>query len=157
MKHAAAVFVFIAWPEFAADVPLPAFRIEVDGDGCRAYIRNVHSSPLSAYWLEQVGYPGTRWRSWSDALVGRSDAMGAGALAPGIEKNFWFKNQTVCSSPDYVKMLAAVYEDGTSAGSAEKVKHVIDTRRQKLIDTRAALAELQKTERFLATSKFALE
>jgi neopullulanase len=111
------LLLIAAYSVCATGAPLPLLRLEVDGDGCRAFVKNAHSVPLTAFWLEQVGYPGTQWSNWSDAS--------ANPLAPGAERNFWFKNQSVCASPDYAKVLAAIYQDGTTAGDPNRIERII--------------------------------
>src|SRR5579872_1856811 len=100
--------VFICAAVGAAAEPLPELRTVATNAGSIFHVRNTGSQPLTAYLIELVKYPGSYFALWQDDL--------AGPLAPGAEKEIHTTNMTVGAVPDYVKLQAAVYADGTSAG-----------------------------------------
>jgi hypothetical protein len=53
---------------------------------------------------------------------------------------------TVGAVPDYVKMRAALYAGGTTAGIPEKVAQLLDRRRVMLETTRQAMARIEKAQ-----------
>src|SRR5215212_684264 len=106
----------------AAQPPLPDLRVEAAPGGSVFFVRNAHSQPLTAFIIELVDYPGSSYILWQDDLL-------TGPLAAGAEKRIPVSSMTVGAVPDYVKIRAAVYADGTSAGIPEKVAHLLDRRR----------------------------
>jgi hypothetical protein len=114
-------------PAAGAEPPLPKLRIEPKTGGSILYIRNGSSQPLTAFVIELVGYPGSYYALWQDDIRGE-------AIAPDQEKTIEIVNMTVGAVPDYVKLEAAVYADGSTAGMPEKVKMLI-ARRQSSLET----------------------
>ena len=47
--------------------------------------------------------------------------------------------------PDYLKATAAIYEDGATCGATDKVKLIVDARRQNLQLTRELIGRIQKS------------
>jgi len=111
-----------------AAAQLPDLRIEPTAGGSIFYIKNTAAQPLTGWLIELVDYPGSSYSLWQDDL--------AAPLAPGTEKRIPVANMTVGAVPDYVKMQAAVYADGTTAGVPEKVTSLIERRRHILQTTR---------------------
>ena len=56
-----AAVLLLALPAIAAEVPLPELRIEPTGGGSIFYIKNNSATPLAAYLIELVGYPGSSY------------------------------------------------------------------------------------------------
>ena len=134
----AAVFL-LAFSAVAAEVPLPDLRIEPTGGGSIFYIRNNSPQPLTAYLIELVDYPGSSYSLWQDETV-------AEPVPPKGEKRIQVANMTVGAVPDYVKMRAARYADGTTAGVPEKVAQLVDRRRAMLETTRQLIARVEKAQ-----------
>jgi len=134
----AALFV-LALPALAAEMPLPELRIEPTGGGSIFYIRNNSPVPLAAYLIELVGYPGSSYSFWQDETL-------AEPIPPKTEKRIQVANMTVGAVPDYVKMQAAVYTGGASAGIPEKVGQLRERRRAMLDAVRQLIARNQKEE-----------
>jgi len=146
----AALFV-LALPALAAEMPLPELRIEPTGGGSIFYIRNNSPVPLAAYLIELVGYPGSSYSFWQDETV-------AEPIPPKTEKRIQVANMTVGGVPDYVKMQAAVYTGGASAGIPEKVgqlreRAMLDTVRQLIGRIEKAQAEKTPKSELLADFK----
>ncbi|MGA3189337.1 MAG: hypothetical protein ABSF22_19715, partial [Bryobacteraceae bacterium] len=53
-------------------------------------------------------------------------------------------NMTAGAVPDYVKLTAAIFADGSTAGVPEKVTQFIDRRRAVLATTRDLISRLEK-------------
>jgi hypothetical protein len=135
----AAVFL-LALPAIAAEMPLPALRIEPTGGGSIFYIKNNAAVPLAAYLIELVGYPGSSYSFWQDETV-------ADPIPPKTEKRIQVSNMTVGAVPDYVKMQAAVYTGGGSAGIPEKVAQLRERRRAMLDTVRQLIARIEKARK----------
>lgn len=121
----------------AAQAPVPELRIEPTTGGSIFYVRNPSAQPLTAYLIELVDYPGSSYSLWQDEVAGEP-------LPPGGEKRIPVSNMTVGAVPDYVKMRAALYADGTSAGLPEKVDQLLARRRAVFEATREMIARLEK-------------
>jgi hypothetical protein len=65
-------------------------------------------------------------------------------VAPGAEKRIPVNNMTVGAVPDYVKLQAALFADGSSSGILEKVAQLVERRRALLDTTRQLLGRLEK-------------
>ncbi len=157
MKLLLAVVVLLALPAAGAESPLPQLRVEPTTGGSIFFVKNVASQPLTGYLIELVDYPGSYYALWQDEV-------GAEALAPNQEKRIQVGNMTVGAVPDYVKLQAAVYSDGTTAGVPEKVTQLIARRRFTLQTVRETIARLEKAqaahlpkEELIATLKQAAE
>ena len=85
-----------------------------------------------------MDYPGSSYSLWQDDL--------AEPIPPGGEKKIPVTNMTVGAVPDYVKVRAAIYADGSSAGLAEKVEQLVDRRRINLATARELIARLEKAK-----------
>jgi|SRR5882724_8699304 len=129
----------LSLPAIFAQAPLPDLRVEAAPGGSVLYVRNTHSQPLTAFLIELVGYPGSSYALWQDDLL-------TGPLAAGAEKRISITSMTVGAVPEYVKMQAAIYADGTSSGIPEKVAQLIERRRVMLDTTRELIRHLQAGE-----------
>jgi len=134
----AALFL-LALPAIAAEMPLPDLRIEPTGGGSILYIRNNSPVPLAAYLIELVGYPGSSYSFWQDETV-------AEPIPPKTEKRIQVANMTVGAVPDYVKMQAAVYTGGASAGVPEKVVQLRERRRAMLDTVHQLIERIEKAQ-----------
>ncbi len=105
------------------------------------YVRNVSSQPLTAYAIELVNYPGSFFALWQDELTSEP-------IAPDKEKRIQVANMTVGAAQDYVKIQAALFADGTTAGVPDKVAQFVDRRRFCLETIRDLIkrVELAKTQ-----------
>jgi hypothetical protein len=107
-----------------AQPALPGLRIEPIDAGTLLFVKNTARQPLSAFLIEMVDYPGSSFVFLRDEL--------ADGIAPGVERRFQVGNQLPGAVPDYVKLQAAIFADGTSAGMPAKVALLIDRRRAQL-------------------------
>ena len=127
----------------AAAQALPALRTEAVGGGSVFYVRNGAAQPLTAYLIELVDYPGSSYALFEDEIVA--------PLAPGAEKRIPVTNMTVGAAPEYVKITAAVYADGTSAGDQAKASLIVGRRKAVLQTERDLIARLEKAKAAGAT------
>jgi hypothetical protein len=123
----------------AAQVPLPGLRIEPTGGGSILYVRNAASAPLTAFLIELVNYPGSSYSFWQDDVTHE-------ALAAGSEQRIRVTNMTIGAVPEYVKLQAALYADGTSSGLPEKIAQLVDRRHFTLETLATLLARLEKAQ-----------
>ena len=130
------VSLVLALSTVAAQPPLPDLRVEAVTAGSVFYVRNTHSQPLTAFRIELVGYPGSSYWHAEDSLTD--------PLPPGGEKRIPVSSMTVGAVPEYVKMQAAVYADGTTSGVPAKIAQLIDFRRARLETTRELIRRLDR-------------
>jgi hypothetical protein len=110
------MLTFLLWT-VVVQAPVPELKVEATDGGSALVIRNSHpTSMLTAYLVELVDYPGSTWAFSQDEL-----AAGTEPLAAGKTRRIPIHNMTVGAAPDYVKMRAALYSDGSAAGEADKV------------------------------------
>jgi hypothetical protein len=126
MKIVAAMFL-LALPAAGAEPPLPKLRVEPMTGGSIFYVRNVSTQPLTAFEIELVDYPGSFYALYEDEITSEP-------ILPDKEKRIQVSNMTVGAVPDYVKIQAAIYADGSTAGVPERVSQLI-SRRQFTLDT----------------------
>jgi hypothetical protein len=118
----------------AAQAPLPQLRIEPTTGGSIFFVKNTSQQPLTAYLIELVNYPGSSYSLWQDDL--------AEPIAPGAEKRIQVANMTVGAVPDYVKLQAAIFADGSKSGIPEKAAQIVERRRAVLETTRELLKRI---------------
>jgi hypothetical protein len=135
-RQLAAVALLTVAP-VAAQAPLPILRIEPATGGSIFYIKNTHTQPVTAYMIEMPDYPGSYYVLFEDVL----DAQ---PIAPGVELRKPITNMTVGAVPDYVKMQAAVFTDGSTAGSPEKVAAILERRKATVATIHELIARLDK-------------
>jgi hypothetical protein len=123
----------------SAQMPLPELRTEPTGGGSIFHVRNVASQPLSGFLIELVNYPGSSYSFWQDDVT-------HAPLPAGDEQRIQVVNMTVGAVPDYVKIQAAIYADGTSSGIPEKVAQLIERRRFSLETLRTLIDRLEKAQ-----------
>jgi len=129
----------------AAEAQLPTLRTEPKSGGSIFFVKNTSSVPLTAFLIELVGYPGSSYALWQDDVDGEP-------LAPGKERKIEVQNMTVGAVPDYVKVQAAIYADGSTAGLPDRIEKLL-TRRRALVEAvqnllhRLELAQQAKIER----------
>ena len=138
MLRSLLVSVLILAASAAAAEPLPELRTEPIGGGSIFHVHNPGSQPLTGFLIELVNYPGSYYALWQDDL--------AAPLPAGADKQIHVTNMTVGAVPDYVKITAAVYADGSSAGAAEKVTMFVERRRAVLATTRELISRLEKPQ-----------
>ena len=131
--------LLLALPAVAAQMPLPELRIEPTSGGSVFYIKNNSPEALSAYLIELVDYPGSSYSLWQDETV-------AEPIPPHAEKRIQVTNMTVGAVPDYVKMQAALYSSGSSAGVPEKIAQLLDRRRAMIETIQQLIARLEKAQ-----------
>ncbi len=134
-----ALLLALAVVTLAGEAPLPALRIEPVTGGSVFYVKNTGSPPLTAYLIELVGYPGSEYSLWQDH-------DGSDLIAPGAEQRIPINNMTVGAVPEYVKMQAALYADGSSSGIPEKVQQLVERRRFLLETVRELIHRLEKAK-----------
>lgn len=121
-----------------AQQPLPELRVEPVPAGSVFLVRNGSAQPLTAFLIELVNYPGSSYVLWQDDL--------AAPIPAGGEKRIPVTNMTVGAVPDYVKLQAALFADGSSSGVAGKVTELIERRRTTLVTTRELIRRLEQSE-----------
>jgi hypothetical protein len=131
MKFATAFLL----PLLVAAAELPQLRTEPIGGGSVFFVKNISAQPLTAYLIELVGYPGSSYTLWVDEISGEP-------IAPGAEKRIQVTNMTAGAVPDYMKIQAAIYADGSTAG--EKAPQFIERRRFVLETTRELIRRIEK-------------
>ena len=132
-----AATVLLAVAAIAAEAPLPVLRIEPATGGSVFFVKNTSAQPLTAYLIELVNYPGSSYSLWVEEITGQP-------LAPGAEKRIPVTNMTVGAVPDYVKLQAALFADGSSSGVPEKITQLTERRRFLLATTRELITRLER-------------
>ena len=124
-------------PLIAAAAQLPELRTEPIGGGSVFFVKNTSSQPLTAYLIELVDYPGSSYSLWQDEIT-------AQPVAPGTEKRIQITNMTAGAVPDYMKIQAAIYADGSTSGVPERVTQFIERRKAVLATTRELIGRIEK-------------
>ncbi|MDR3697985.1 MAG: hypothetical protein P4L56_00035 [Candidatus Sulfopaludibacter sp.] len=119
--------------------PLPVLRTEPIPGGSIFWVKNTGTQPVTAFLIELVNYPGSYYSLWQDEAA-------AVLIAPGAEKRIQVTNMTVGAVPDYVKLQAALFADGSSAGIPEKVTQMVERRRFTLATIRELIARIEKAK-----------
>ena len=117
----------------------PTLRIEPAAGGSIFCIKNTSAQTLTAYLIELVDYPGSSFSYWQDV-------PDAEPVAPGAEVRKNISNMTVGAVPDYVKMQAAIYADGSTACIPEKVTQLMERRRATLAAVRELIGRFEKAQ-----------
>ena len=120
----------------AAQVPVPGLRVEAINAGSVLHVKNTWNQPLTGYLIELVGYPGSSYSLWREDIEK--------PVAPGEEIHIPIVNMTVGAAPEYVKLQAGVYADGTLCGIPEKAAQIVERRRYVLDMTRKLIQKLQE-------------
>jgi hypothetical protein len=129
----------VAVPALLAQPPLPGLRVEPAPGGSVFFVKNTASQPLTAYLIELVDYPGSSYSFWQDD--------NASELIPaGGEQRIPVSNMTLGAAPEYVKMRAAIFADGTTSGIPEKLTQLLERRRFSLETTRELIRRLEKAQ-----------
>ena len=118
---------------------LPELRTEATTGGSIFYVKNVASQPVTAFLIELVNYPGSYYSLWQDEA-------GSELIAPGAGKRIPVTNMTVGAVPDYVKLQAALFADGSSAGIPEKITQIVERRRFCLGTIRELISRIEKVK-----------
>lgn len=121
-----------ALPLFALAAELPVLKIEATDGGSVLTVRNTSDLPLTAFFIELVDYPGSYYNYFHDDVTK--------PIAPGAQLRIPIVNMTIGAAPEYVKMQAAIFADGSSAGITAKTNTLLE-RRLFAIKTKAELAE----------------
>ncbi len=113
-----------------AQAPLPNLVVEATDGGSAFVIRNTHPThALTAYLVELVDYPGSSFAYSHDEFANGGKPLGAGQ-----QRRIPVPNMTLGAAPDYVKMRAALYADGSASGADDKVAQ-LRARRKLLLAT----------------------
>lgn len=125
-----------------AEPPLPELKVEPKPGGSILLIHNKAEQPLTAFLIELVDYPGSSYALWQDEIIKGEP------VAPGGDERIEITNMTVGAVPEYVKMRAAIYSDGTTSGIPEKVAQLVARRKSQLKACRdlAAMLESETTK-----------
>jgi hypothetical protein len=124
-----------------SESPLPELRVEPAVQSSILFVKDAASQPpLTAFLVELIGYPGSYYQLWEDDVT-------SGPVEPGVEKRIPISNMTVGAVPNYVKLTAAIYADGTSTGAPEKVAQLVERRKAMLVATRELIAKLDTAQR----------
>src|SRR5580698_9889800 len=124
-------------PLCAAAAQLPELRTEPIGGGTVFFVKNSSSQPLTGYLIELVDYPGSSYSLWQDEISSEP-------VAPGAEKRIQVTDMTAGAVPDYMKIQAAVFADGSTAGVPERITQFMERRRFVLETTRELIRRLEK-------------
>jgi hypothetical protein len=122
-----------------AQAPIPGLRVEAVDAGSILYVKNRAAQPLTAFLIELVDYPGSSFTYLHDDL--------AETLAPGVEKRIAVGNMLPGAVPDSVKLEAAIFADGSTAGVPAKIARLVERRRTILETTREAIRRIGAGER----------
>ena len=123
----------------ATAAELPELRVEPVAGASVFYIKNISSQPVTAYLVELDGYPGSAFALLQDLITGEP-------LAAGVEKRIQVTDMTAGAAPEYVKVEAALFADGTSSGKPEKITELVEHRRFILQTTRDLIGRLEKAK-----------
>jgi hypothetical protein len=134
-----AAILFAAVFGAAAQAPLPELRTEATPGGSVFSVRNAAPQPLTGYLIELVNYPGSYYMLWQDEITGE-------AIPGGGEKRIPVTNMIVGAAPDYVKIQAALYADGTVAGVPDRVAQFVERRRFALKTIRELMGRLERAK-----------
>ncbi len=135
------IFALVALA-LAANAQLPELKVEATDGGSALVLKNLSTTqPMTAYLIELVDYPGSSYALSHDEI-----ALGGEPLGPGRQRRIPIANMTVGAAPDYMKVLAAIFADGSSAGSEEKVAQLIERRKMYLSAIRDILVRLNTGE-----------
>ncbi len=134
-----ACVALLALSAASAQTPLPDLKVEAIDAGSAFRIRNAAAQPLTAFLIELVDYPGSYYALYQDESA-------SVLLAPGAETRMPITNMLVGAAPEYVKMQAAIYQDGSTAGAPAKVAQLVGRRRHVLATTRELIARLQNNQ-----------
>lgn len=118
---------------------LPALRVEAVDAGSILYVKNTARAPLTAFLIELVDYPGSSFTYLYDDL--------GDPVAPGAEKRVAVGNMLPGAVPDSVKVEAAIFADGSTAGVPIKIARLVDRRKEVLLTTREAIRRIEAGER----------
>jgi hypothetical protein len=120
-----------------AQAPLPGLRIEPSTGSSILYVHDPAAQPpLTAFLIELVHYPGSYYQLWEDDITQ--------PVGPDVEKKIPITNMTVGAVPNYVKVTAAIYADGATAGVPEKITQLVERRRFVLKTTREIIQRLEQ-------------
>jgi hypothetical protein len=122
----------------AAGSPCPGVKAEPTDNGSLIRIRHSEAQPLTAFLVEIVDYPGNRFAYLGDELFREG-------IAAGEEKRIAVTSLMPGTVPDYLRMTAGVYKNGVTCGAPDKVKLIIDARRQNLQLTRDIIGRIEKS------------
>lgn len=130
---------------------LPELKVEAVDGGSVLVVKNASASQaLTAFLIELVDYPGSSYAFSQDHL-----ALGSEPLGPGQSRRFPTLNMTLGSSPEYVKLVAALFADGSSAGSAAKADQLVARRNAYRATTLEVAARIRKGESAAALERWA--
>jgi hypothetical protein len=133
-----ALLIMFCAADLFGQTPLPGLRVEPATGSSILFVHDAATQPpLTAFLVELVHYPGSYYQLWADDVT-------AQPIAPDAEKRIVISNMTVGAVPNYVKVTAAIYADGTTSGVAEKVAQLIARRKFLLQTTRELIGRLDK-------------
>ncbi len=131
------VIILLAALALSAQATLPELKVDATDGGSALVVRNTSTQPLTAYFIELVGYPGSTFSFYKECLSTKPLPAGATERIP-------ITNMTVGAAPEYVQMQAAIFADGSIAGAPEKVTQLLGLRRTTLETTRDLIARIEK-------------
>ncbi len=138
MSHKPVSIALLAVMLASAAGSLPELRTEAVSGGSVFYVKNGSGQPLTAYLIELVDYPGSSYWLFQDDV--------AAPIAAGATKRIPVSNMIVGAAPEYVKITAALYADGSSAGAPEKIARLLEWRKSTLDATREAIRRLEQAK-----------
>lgn len=123
----------------SAQSKLPELKVDASDGGSVLRVHNTASQPVVAFMIELVNYPGSWFAFWQDETT-------AEPIKPGEERRIPITNMTVGAAPEYVKLQAALFADGSTAGAPERVPVLVERRKQLLATVQELVARLSKAE-----------
>lgn len=123
----------------SAAAPCPEVKAEPAPEGSRIHIQNTAAHPITAFVIEIVDYPGNQFAYRKDELFGA-------AIAPASERIITVGTLMPGTVPDYLKMTGAVFANGDICGDSQKVKPILDLRRENLKLSRDLISRVEKAK-----------
>lgn len=123
----------------AVEPPLPALRVAPADGGSLLYVKNIAAKPLTACLVEIVDYPGSNFSHGYDTYA---DDDAPDGIAPQEERRIQVGEMLPGAVPDYVKVRAAIFADGSTAGPPAKVAELVNRRRILLEITRELIVHI---------------
>jgi hypothetical protein len=139
MTRRIVIALFACFVPVMSAAPCPEVNAEPFKDGSLIRIRHDQPQVLTAFLIEIVDYPGNRFAHLEDELFRDS-------IPAGKERRLVVSSLMPGTVPDYLKVTAAIYGDGTVCGTLEKVKLILDARRENLQQTREIIGRIQKAQ-----------
>jgi hypothetical protein len=112
-------------PSAPSDVPVEVYQTQIHGNDARYGVRNDYTAPLTAYLIR--GALGANiWNHAEDFRVDQAESVPAGQTRD--DPAIWYSK----SIPTGLKVVAAIFADGTSRGETVWVQTIMDKRKEEI-------------------------